>query len=226
MKKLSIVAVICIIAMLFASCSGSTPAPTEPNNIQKAAVLSIVKAAAGADYSDATELKLNGETTTTDALKSALMANFITGTKFTISANVVKDFAAESLDPITSGKIDLSVEATIQGKATFTNPETPDVDITTATVTLKSSNTNLNATIDGKEYELTLDMNTKKDVKSAITEVMEVLASAGTGEINYAQIIDIVFDALGGENAFDLQLNGTRIQVRPIIDIFNGSQAG
>ena len=55
---------------------------------------------------------------------------------------------------------------------------------------------------------------------------MEVLASAGTGEINYAQIIDIVFDALGGENAFDLQLNGTRIQVRPIIDIVNGSQAG
>ena len=225
MKKLSIVAVICIIAMLFASCSGSTPAPTEPNDTQKAAVLSIVKAAAGADYSDATELKLNGETTTTDALIPALVTNFLAGTEFTISANVVKDFAAESLDPITSGKIDLSVEATIQGKATFTNPETPDVDITTATVTLKSSNTNLNATIGEEKYELTLDANiNNKNVKSAITKLMEVLNSAS--EIDYAQVIDIVFDALGGENVFDLQLNGTRIQVRPIIDIFNGSQAG
>ena len=221
MKKLSIVAVICIIAMLFASCSGSTPAPTEPNDTQKAAVLSIVKAAAGADYSDATELKLNGETTTTDALIPALVTNFLAGTEFTISANVVKDFAAESLDPITSGKIDLSVEATIQGKATFTNPETPDVDITTATVTLKSSNTNLNATIGEEKYELTLDANiNNKNVKSAITKLMEVLNSAS--EIDYAQVIDIVFDALGGENAFDLQLNGTRIQVKPIIDALIG----
>ena len=184
MKKLSIVAVICIIAMLFASCSGSTPAPTEPNDTQKAAVLSIVKAAAGADYSDATELKLNGETTTTDALITALVTNFLTGTEFTISANVVKDFAAESLDPITSGKIDLSVEATIQGKATFTNPETPDVDITTATVTLKSSNTNLNATIGEEKYELTLDANINNKNINIVVCTNDVIVNAPIHHMN------------------------------------------
>ena len=209
-----------------------------PNDIQKSAVLSIISEAARADYEGATTLLINGEDAsqmTPEELKAAIIGGILNGLK--VSATVNKDFAEGTSTLITSGNINISAEANLS--VTFGDKDTEGaieiplegqslyLVIKTANITLKSSNTNLNATIGEEKYELTLDANiNNKNVKSAITEVMEVLASAGTGEINYAQIIDIVFDALGGENAFDLQLNGTRIQVRPIIDIVNGSQAG
>ena len=123
MKKLSIVAVICIIAMLFASCSGSTPAPTEPNDIQKSAVLSIISEAARADYEGATTLLINGEDAsqmTPEELKAAIIGGILNGLK--VSATVNKDFAEGTSTLITSGNINISAEANLS--VTFGDKDT------------------------------------------------------------------------------------------------------
>lgn len=234
MKKLSIVAVICIIAMLFASCSGSTPAPTEPNDTQKAAVLSIISAAANADYEGVTELKLDDQPLT-EAQIGNLFSKILTGEEFKISANVTEDFVGDTTEQINSGKVNLSIEAKIKAGFVETPEEgciiidIPDVItgyilVTKAEVTLKSSNTNFNATIGEKEYDLTLDVNTQKNLTSIIKSLADDISSAISGSISgldMEKIVNTVFDAFG-ESAFTLQLNGTRIQVKPIIDALIG----
>ena len=121
MKKLSIVAVICIIAMLFASCSGSIPAPTEPQEGDTETILSIITAATGLTISedDITGISFdeNGEPDLSDIV--SIGADGVVTVNLDVSIN--KDIAAEDnlvfpgisdgiiLEPatITSGKLAL-----------------------------------------------------------------------------------------------------------------------
>ena len=141
----------------------------------------------------------------------------------------------DTTEQINSGKVNLSIEAKIKAGFVETPEEgciiidIPDVItgyilVTKAEVTLKSSNTNFNATIGEKEYDLTLDVNTQKNLTSIIKSLADDISSAISGSISgldMEKIVNTVFDAFG-ESAFTLQLNGTRIQVKPIIDALIG----
>ena len=250
MKKLSIVAVICIIAMLFASCSGSIPAPTEPQEGDTETILSIITAATGLTISedDITGISFdeNGEPDLSDIV--SIGADGVVTVNLDVSIN--KDIAAEDnlvfpgisdgiiLEPatITSGKLALSVGAKINAKilptATdesiqITIPIVPGEEpmvlnllVSKAEITLKSSGTEFVANVGAEaiEHKVTLNVNKTSNIISYIPDIMELVDSVmagGTPTID--QVVELVFKAFSA-NSFDLRLDGTRLDVKAIVD--------
>ena len=265
MKKLSIVAVICIIAMLFASCSPSIPAPTDPKEGDTETILSMISAISNLDYTDAGSITINDE-------KIEDLSNFdymsligedgsidLTATvalKKSITEDENAVFAGnDTLLPatVTSGNLDLSVSVNFAGSIIMPTPEAPVEDgdndgivevsegiylkIEKARISIKSSGTNLIANVgDGetaKEHKLTLSVNTGRDVEELLETLLPTIIGMMGGDGSGMDIPENTIAKLAAALSsgifddykdFDLRLDGTRINVNPIvtsaIDIF------
>ena len=137
---------------------------------------------------------------------------------------------------ITSGKLALSVGAKINAQILPTatdesiqitipivpggEPMVLNLLVSKAEITLKSSGTEFVANVGAEaiEHKVTLNVNKTSNIISYIPDIMKLVDSVmagGTPTID--QVVELVFKAFSA-NSFDLRLDGTRLDVKAIVD--------
>ena len=242
MKKLSIIAIILMVAMLFVACSPSTPAPTKPQEGDTETIVSMIMAASSIDMSDA--ITFDGIPLNDDGSPNfgGLIGSLVTGQDINVTVKINKDYKAEDsavladlpVANVTSANFNISIGANANIRMTTAEDENaieiaiPDGEggttsmylaVNKAKLTLKSSGTNIVANItegdDEVEHKVTLSVNTTKDIKAAIPDIVEMITPIMSGNVNPQAIIDMILGVFPADS-FDLRLDGTRLDIATV----------